>query len=67
VSLRLHAPEIGNFRRTDRNAARTALRHQPVLRKESFERPLLTVQGRYRTQMQRRTVRMYVAFWPVAT
>ena len=33
------------------------------VRKESFVRSLVTVQGRYRTQMQRRSVCM---FWPIA-
>jgi hypothetical protein len=37
------------------------------VRKESFVRSLVTVQGRYRTRTQRYSVRIYVAFWPVAT
>ena len=37
------------------------------VRKESFVRSLVTVQGRYRTRMQRYSVRIYVAFWPELT
>ena len=36
------------------------------VRKEAFVRSLVTVQGRYRTRMQRYSVRIYVAFWPLA-
>ena len=67
MSLKRHAPEKGNFR-PHRQECRVTSHCATIwfCTQEFFVRSLVTVQGRYRTRMQRHSVRMHVAFWPEA-